>query len=441
MSKTSITTQVGAALQKDEGGRMKDELKHPDSSFILHPSSFRKPLKAVASLRLTVVLFALALVLVFLGTLAQVDLSTWAATTRYFRSLLVWVPFQVFVRFGQTFFGVDKDLVVNGAFPYPGGWALGALLLINLLAAHAVRFKLSWKRSGILLIHAGLIVMMLGELVTGLFAVEGNLTIHQGESSNFLEHRDASELAVISQADDKSKDDVVIVPGAKLRNRKEISDKLLPFDIAVKKFLPNSALLEKKAPAGPENPADRGEGMDTVAVERAPGTGVDKEARFDVPSAYLTFTDKGSGKVLGTWLMSAYLGPQQLEVDGKTYDIVLRFKRTYKPYTMHLKKVTAKMYPGTDIPKDYSSLVQLVDPEEGEDRTVLIYMNQPLRYWYRGETFYQSSVADNVTTTVLQVVRNPGWMMPYVSCCVVALGMLIHFGLSLHTFLGRRALS
>src|SRR5260370_157799 len=134
MSKMSITTQVGAASRAAPTEVGPAQLGRPAVRPI---NPLVKALKVVASLRLTVVLFALSLVLVFLGTLAQVDLSTWAATTRYFRSFFVWVPFQLFVRFGQTFFGVDKRLVVDGAFPYPGGWTLGALLLINLLAAHA----------------------------------------------------------------------------------------------------------------------------------------------------------------------------------------------------------------------------------------------------------------------------------------------------------------
>ena len=40
---------------------------------------------------------------------------------------------------------------------------------------------------------------------------------------------------------------------------------------------------------------------------------------------------------------------------------------------------------------------------------------------------------------MLQVVRNPGWMMPYVSCFMVSLGMALHFGLNLVQFLNRRA--
>ena len=56
--------------------------------------------KFFTSLRLTVVLLALGLVLVFLGTLAQVHEGLWSAQTRWFKELFIvrqagdpwWVP-------------------------------------------------------------------------------------------------------------------------------------------------------------------------------------------------------------------------------------------------------------------------------------------------------------------------------------------------------------
>jgi hypothetical protein len=67
----------------------------------------------------------------------------------------------------------------------------------------------------------------------------------------------------------------------------------------------------------------------------------------------------------------------------------------------------------------------------------MIYMNHPLRY--AGETFYQSSFLAGDQGTILQVVRNPGWLLPYLACAIVALGLLIHFGLHLIGFLRQRA--
>ena len=67
-------------------------------------------------------------------------------------------------------------------------------------------------------------------------------------------------------------------------------------------------------------------------------------------------------------------------------------------------------------------------------------MNDPLRH--EGETFYQSSFENEgeaVESTVLQVVKNPGWMIPYTSCVMVTLGLLIHFLIKLTGFLTKRS--
>ena len=65
-------------------------------------------------------------------------------------------------------------------------------------------------------------------------------------------------------------------------------------------------------------------------------------------------------------------------------------------------------------------------------------MNNPLRY--AGETFYQQSYDPNdPTVTILQVVKNPSWMIPYVACMIVAAGLIGHMGSQLINFLRKRA--
>jgi cytochrome c biogenesis protein ResB len=117
--------------------------------------------------------------------------------------------------------------------------------------------------------------------------------------------------------------------------------------------------------------------------------------------------------------------------------MVLRFARTYKPYRIELIEFRHDKYIGTEKPRNFSSLVRLVDEARGVDRTVKIWMNNPLRY--AGETFYQSSFEPGKDLTILQVVRNDGWMIPYVSCMIVAVGLTAHMGAQLLEFLRRRA--
>ena len=209
----------------------------------------------------------------------------------------------------------------------------------------------------------------------------------------------------------------------------------------------NSKFPEAPAP-GVDNPATAGAGLQKVAEEQAEASGTDDA--IDVPSAYVTFKEKSTGKSLGTYLMtvwwSAHSGPaQKVSAAGKTYEVGLRWKRDYKPYSVQLLEFKHENYLGTNIPKNFSSRVVLSGPEE-PGREALIYMNHPLRYnaeshWllFKGETFYQADfLKDGRKGTILQVVRNPGWLMPYVSCALVALGMLLHFGQNLFSFLARR---
>jgi hypothetical protein len=413
-------------------------LREPRSELV---QRLRAVLAAAASLRITVVLFALSLLLVFLGTLAQVDVGIWTVVEHYFRTGIAWIPWQVFVRFGQVFLGVPSNVHLPGSFPFPGGWLLGGLLLANLLAAHLVRFKLTWRRSGILLLHAGIVVMMVSELVTGLFAVEGNMTIEQGKASNFVEDRRHAELAVIDPSNPKT-DHVVVVPDSLLRAGGTIRHDNLPFDVEVVHYWVNSAIL-REPPADAANPATAGDGKTVVAVEKPEVSGAGTEQTIDLPSAYVTLKHKETGQPIGTYLVSLWLSindrSERITVGGKPYDVSLRFKRMYQPYTIHLIEFKHELYLGTDKPKNFSSLIRLVDPSRHEDREELIYMNHPLRY--AGETFYQSSFLPGDTGTILQVVRNPGWLMPYISCAMVAVGMLIHFGLHLVEFLRRRAIA
>ncbi len=432
----------------------------------------KKVLQALASLRLTVFLFVLSMFLIFCGTLAMRDSGLWATLTGFFRCWIAWIPLQVFVPFGQVFFGMPQNLRIPGGFYFPGGWLLGAALLGNLLAAHAVRFKIltradnsfllrlanetasaplrlllrivhfilfriAWKRSGILLIHSGIIVLLLGEFVTGKFASEALMPIVIGESSNYLQHTDRVEVAFIQDdPKDAGKDRVVLVPDKMLRNGGIIDDERLPFKVEVVRFLANADVRDRRSDE--TTPATRGAGRGETLVEQPQSTGADSSQKSDMPGAYVTLYDKKSGASLGTYLLWVYLGEQEVESSRDAWGIALRYQRSYQPYKIYLEEFHHDFYPGTEIPKNYSSRVRLL-PSADESREVVIYMNNPLRY--RRQTFYQSGTLPADAGTILQVVHNPGAEMPYLACILVCLGMLVHFGIHLLGFLGRRGVA
>ena len=92
-------------------------------------------LRPIASLKLTVALLLMGIVLVFVGTLAQYELNMWDVIEKYFRSFYVYVPLQVF--FPPSFFPSHPK--IPGGFYFPGGYAIGYAMGLNLLAAHGAQ--------------------------------------------------------------------------------------------------------------------------------------------------------------------------------------------------------------------------------------------------------------------------------------------------------------
>ncbi|HEX8312987.1 MAG TPA: cytochrome c biogenesis protein ResB [Chthoniobacteraceae bacterium] len=420
------------------------------------------------SLKLTIVCLAFSMVLIVVGTLDQVNLGIYHAQKTYFDTFFVW---------WQPAGGGFKLPIL------PGGWLLGSLLLANLLAAHFSRFtlgwwrllvvigvlaaqtwiilavgyqgwllllflimdvalafyvelRLKWQKLGITITHFGIILLLVGGLLTTLLSVESQMRIDTGQTVHYSESIRDTELAIIDRSAPEH-DQVIAIPQSLLANNEVIKDEKLPFEIRVKQFMPNSNMGRRAEGDTQPSLATAGLGPRFAVTEVPMAVKMDER---DFPSAFIELTK--DGKSLGTYLASLWFtlavpSPQIVEVDGKSYDVQIRPRRYYKPFSLKLLKFTHERYTGTQIPKDFASQVQLKDATNNEDREVRIFMNNPLRYG--GLTFYQASFANNDKTTILQVVRNPNWVLPYIACTLVSLGLLVQFTSHLMKFNKRRA--
>ena len=373
--------------------------------------------KIFSSLQLTVALLALGLVLVFWGTLAQVNLGLYKAQNDFFRSFFIyWSPA-----------GSSLRIPI-----FPGGYLIGWLLLINLFAAHFRYYQPGKKKYGIVMTHLGVVLLLFGQLLTDVFSRESLMHLRNGDTKNYSEASRRYELAVVDTTEAEA-DKVVAIPESRLLHRGDIRHSEMPFIIRVKTFYGNSSLVETSAMGYAEVNTTAGFGAGIWWRGLPHETDTDKR---DMPSGILeVLTPQGS---LGTHLVSAYLTrPQNLTYNGRRYEFVLRSERFYKPFNIHLVEFKHDIYPGTDIPKNFSSRVQLQRADTGEDREVLIYMNNPLRY--DGETYYQASFDTDDKGTILQVVHNPSWLTPYFSCVLVGVGLIVQFLSSLFDFAAKRA--
>lgn len=367
---------------------------------------------ALTSLKLTIVCLGALMILVVACTLAQVRLGTLGAVNLYMRSWFYWMP------------------LGGWSIPiFPGGAAVGLVLMANLIAAQLRRLELSWRKAGIWIVHAGLILLFVGEFVTSAFQVDARLAVEEGQTVNFLEVPREVELAVADQTD-PTVEDVYGVSERALGAGGTVAITGTPLSVRVLAYHRN-AQLGRPAPGAPDAGATQGAGVGLAFIGLPPVT---NDEQADLSVALVEVLD--GGRPLGRWLASnAIAAPQQFMVGNRVYALSLRDRRVYLPYTLTLEKFSHDVYPGTDIPKNFSSLVRLQNPARGEDRNVLIYMNQPLRY--DGKAFYQASFGKGDTLSILQVVENPGWLIPYVSTVLVTLGLLVHFAISLRRGLRR----
>jgi hypothetical protein len=325
--------------------------------------------------------------------------------------------------------------------PVVGGYILGPLLFINLLCAHFTRFKLTWKKLGVSIIHIGLVIMLVSELVTDLTDRESLMVIEEGETATYSTDFDKNELVIIDQSKPRF-DSVLSVPVEQIEKAGALPVSQhganFPFTIVTKQFFPNTDiefLEEGKGEGG--FPFQIGKSIVRANPKKVPKTYEAEKINF--VSAVIEV--KAGDETYGPYFVSNRLGffedyrKHRFEHEGIEYAIDLRRTRYNYGFGVRLDDFRFLRYPGTETAKDFTSDVTLLHGKEGEEKR--IYMNHPLIH--DGNTFFQSGWNEKTEKgTRLQVVQNPGKSLPYVGVAVVGLGLLVQFSMHLGRFTKRR---
>jgi len=101
----------------------------------------------LASLKLTVFLLVLAVFITFVATLDQTRSDVYIVKMKHFDNLFVEVPFQTF--FVPRWFPNHQN--IPGSFFLPSGLSVLVMMLMNLSAAHLLRFRLQAKGKQLLI--------------------------------------------------------------------------------------------------------------------------------------------------------------------------------------------------------------------------------------------------------------------------------------------------
>ena len=334
------------------------------------------------------------MVIVVIGTVEQKYIGLFTVQERYFSSWIIWFWF----------------------IPVPGGRLTLIVMLINLSFFFFNKSIWKVKKLGIVILHMGGVFLLVGGGLTAMFSSEGNMVIDEGSQANHIEDYHYFELAVINTSN-SSFDEFTIFDQPLFENNKLLVHKNINFEIEVLKYLENCEPLQRTTPLKMQY-----KGMlKNIMLNQLPP---EKEENWNRPGIIYKISNSGSNAdgIYGNFLSQPV--PQTLLINDEEFQVILRRKRTYLPFSIELIDFKKVLYAGTDIPKSYSSEVNLL--ENGSSRNIIIKMNEPLRY--KGYTFYQSSFLDGSTieTTVLAVVKNYGRLFPYISSIIMSIGLLFH---------------
>ena len=338
--------------------------------------------------------------LLVIGTVAQKDLGLYEAQRRFFSSWVTWF----------------------GPLPLPGTASTLALIALALLLKFL--FYSPWRlhQAGIILSHFGVLVLLIGGLVTSLTQKEGFIALPEGGRADAASDYHARVFTVSTvQADNET---LLSVPYETLSRGKAIEG--LPFRLTIEKLCANCR-------PSPVNAKDGRRGLAAqIELNDAPP---EKEAEINLAGA--TFRVDGAGEQHdGVYaVMEEIPHGASFKYDGRDYSFSMERAKRPLPFTLTLQDFRRDLYSGTEMPSGFAS--DLLINDKGTSWPAAVRMNEPLRY--RGYTIYQASFSlrPDGEYSVLSVVENKGRALPYIASALIFAGLLVHLIIRLAAIRGR----
>ena len=342
--------------------------------------------------KLTVYCLAFLMVLTFWGTVYQVKHGLYEAQNIFFNS---W-----FFTFA-------------GFIPFPGTQLVLTVLTINLTAYFVNMVLTQPLKPGIVLIHAGMLMLLMGGAVTHHFAEESQLTLVEGQGSTVSASYNDWELAIWRQEGHIR--DVLAVDANDLQAGDEVRFDAAGITVRVEQYFRNARAFRAPDVTGVTN---------AMGITQLTGEKPELEPAGNVAGGIFSVSTTGTtAKVL---LYGEDIAPAPFASGEASYHVGLRHKRFPLPMMISLIDFQREMHPGTEVAKSYSSRVEM--QADAIQRELTISMNKPLRH--HEYTLYQASFSqsqDGAEASTFAVARNYGRLVPYVATSVVVLGMLVHF--------------
>lgn len=302
-------------------------------------------------------------------------------------------------------------------FSSPPALIVLGVMTFSLLCKFLFFSTWSRARAGINLAHLGVLVLLIGGLFTALSNEEGSLTIAEGQTASMIQDYHQREMAIAVEGSDIAK-----FPFPALKPGQVIP--LSGYDGARVEILAtcrNCRLDQRVAPIAANL---RSMARAVVLMPDAPST--NDEQNLNGVTLRLT----GTGAETDGIYIAVDLMPRPITIkteDGRSIELIMTKAQRPLPFSVTLNDFQATHHPGTDIARTYHS--DIIVHDGAVEWPVRVEMNKPLRY--RGYTLFQSSFFTPAEPgaaeyTILAVVRNSGWLFPYIGTAIMAIGLVLH---------------
>jgi hypothetical protein len=335
------------------------------------------------------------MLLLIIGTLEQTKLGLYAAQHKFF---------------GSLFF-------MLGPVPLPGGVLICALLFINLAAKFLLESEWSKARVGIHLAHLGVLVMLMGGLISNVSRQEWAMTLPPGEEVSEASDYFESELVLL-----KNDTPLAEIPFEDLKEGMALFEDKAPFDIKLINLCRSCQVVLRDEAADQGATGEwRGPSAKMALVEGE--ASLKAEENLQGLSFHISRLDSERDGNYVTFLF--FPKPPLWKIGEDRYSLVVQRKMHILPFSLELLDFQAVYYPGTQMARSYSSDVQV--KYGNELYPAHIAMNEPLStdlYTVYQSSFFQNQAGESVS--VLTVVKNRGRYFPYIGTGLVAFGLILY---------------
>lgn len=352
------------------------------------PPPYRQWLKAIASPAVLFYALPWLMLILIAGTYAQKDLGIFEAQKMYFSSWFIWFGF----------------------VPMPGAYITLGTISVCLLAKFLLYSPWRKHQAGIILAHLGVLILMIGGLLTALTQREGFMSIGEGQNANAISSYHDRVLSI-----EKDGDPYAQIPFESLVLGQDLTGVSLPFNVTVQDVCKNCKPSMVKNAQGRHGLAEK------VSLTEAPP---EREDETDLAGVTLKLSGL-KGNQNGVYVTMEEI-PHKPAVDAGKATYAFHMNRAQKilPFSIELKDFKRDVHPGTDMARGFSSEILVHDGKVSWPYT--IRMNEPLRY--KGYTFYQASftMRPDGEYSVFSVVKNKGRVFPYLASIIIFCGLLLH---------------